>query len=173
MNLLITCARHLEPETQEEIMRILEDLGDSEPKILISSMSGILTVKTKLDPFMVVKKIRESIIDEPWSVRYCLRIIPIQRVTETKIEDMEREISDLLGLISEGESYRISIEKRNSDVSSKELITRVAKIIKNKVSLENPDKIIQIEILGARTGISILNKFDILSVEKTKRSLSE
>lgn len=154
-------------------MRILEDLGDSEPKILISSMSGILTVKTKLDPFMVVKKIRESIIDEPWSVRYCLRIIPIQRVTETKIEDMEREISDLLGLISEGESYRISIEKRNSDVSSKELITRVAKIIKNKVSLENPDKIIQIEILGARTGISILNKFDILSVEKTKRSLSE
>lgn len=173
MNLLITCARHLEPETQEEIERILEQLGDPEPKILISSMSGILTVKTKLDPFMVVKEIRESIIDEPWSIRYCLRIIPIQKVTETKFEDIEHEVLELSGLISEEDSYRISIEKRNSDISSKELITKVAQIIKNKVSLENPDKIIQIEILGAKTGISILNKFDILSVEKTKRSLSE
>ncbi len=173
MNLLITCARHLEPETQEEIERILEQLGDPEPKILISSMSGILTVKTKLDPFMVVKEIRETIIEEPWSIRYCLRIIPIQKVTETKFEAIEHEVSELLGLISEEDSYRISIEKRNSDISSKELITRVAQIVKNKVSLENPDKIIQIEILGAKTGISILNKFDILSVEKTKRSLSE
>ncbi len=173
MNLLITCARHLEPETQEEIERILEQLGDPEPKILISSMSGILTVKTKLDPFMVVKEIRETIIEEPWSIRYCLRIIPIQKVTETKFEAIEHEVSELLGLISEEDSYRISIEKRNSDISSKELITGVAQIVKNKVSLENPDKIIQIEILGAKTGISILNKFDILSVEKTKRSLSE
>ncbi len=88
MNLLITCARHLEPETKEEIIRILGELGDSEPKILITSMSGILTVKTELDPFMVVEKIHESILEEPWSVRYCLRIIPIKKVSETKIEEI-------------------------------------------------------------------------------------
>lgn len=173
MNLLITCARHLEPETKEEIARILEELGDSEPKILITSMSGILTAETELDPFMVVKKIHESIIDEPWSIRYCLRIIPIQKVSETKIEDIEEKISELLESLSTEDSYRISIEKRNSDISSKELITKVADKIKNKVSLENPDKIVQIEILGAMTGISILTKSDILSVEKTKRSLSD
>jgi tRNA acetyltransferase TAN1 len=53
------------------------------------------------------------------------------------------------------------------------LITKIAKNIKNKVSLENPDKIIQIEILGGITGMSILKKSDILSVEKTKRSMSD
>jgi tRNA acetyltransferase TAN1 len=57
-----------------------------------------------------------------------------------------------MGSISEGESYRISIEKRNSDISSQEVITKIANKIKNKVSLENPDKIIQIEILGGITG---------------------
>ena len=31
MNLIITCARHLEPETEEELMSILDDFGDSEP----------------------------------------------------------------------------------------------------------------------------------------------
>ncbi len=79
----------------------------------------------------------------------------------------------MVELISKDDSYRISIEKRNSDISSTELITKVANKIKNKVSLENPDKIVQIEILGAKTGISILKKSDILSVEKTKRSLSD
>ena len=32
MNLIITCARHLEPETEEELMSILDDLGDSDVK---------------------------------------------------------------------------------------------------------------------------------------------
>ena len=173
MNLIITCARHLEPETQEEINKILGLFGDPEPLITITNMSGILTVKTKLDPIFVVKKTQELILDEPWSIRYCLRIIPIQKVSETKIEEIEESISDLIELIPKGDSYRISIEKRNSDISSKELITKIANKIKNKVSLENPDKILQIEILGAKTGISILEKYDILSVEKTKRSLSD
>ncbi len=173
MNLIITCARHLEPEAQEEITRVLGELGDSEPKITITSMSGILTAKTNLDPVKVVKKIHELIIDEPWSIRYCLRIIPIQRISETKIEEIEEIISELVESIPKGDSYRISIEKRNSDISSQELITRIAEKIKNKVSLENPDKIVLIEILGGKTGISILKKSDILSLEKTKRSMSD
>ena len=57
MNLIITCARHLEPETEEELMSILDDFGDSEPKISITNMSGILTAETKLDPIETVKKI--------------------------------------------------------------------------------------------------------------------
>ena len=173
MNLIITCARHLEPETQEEITRILEDFGDSEPKITISSMSGILTAETNLDPVMVVNKIRELILDEPWSIRYCLRIIPIQKVIETKIEEIEKIISELVDSIPKNDTYRISIEKRNSSLSSQELITKIANKIKNKVSLEKPDKIVQLEILGNKTGVSILEKSDILSVEKTKRSLSD
>lgn len=163
----------MEPETKEEINKILGIFGDPTPEITITSMSGILTVKTKLDPIIVVEKIHELILDEPWSIRYCLRIIPIQKVSETKIEEIEKIISEMIELIPKGDSYRISIEKRNSDISSQELITKIAKTIKNKVSLENPDKIIQIEILGVKTGMSILKKSDILSVEKTKRSLSE
>lgn len=173
MNLIITCARHLETETRQELMGILEKIGDSEPTITITNMSGILTAETKLESIEVVKKIKEMLLDEPWCIRYCLRIIPIQKITETKIESIEEGITDLIKLISNGESYRISIEKRNSNISSQELISRVAKKIENKVSLEFPDKIILIEVLGNKTGIAIVKKEDILSVEKTKRSISE
>lgn len=173
MNLIVTCARHLEPETEGELREFLEELGDSEPKVTITSMSGILTAETKLDPVEVVRKIKETLLDEPWSVRYCLRIIPIQKIVETKIEEIEKVVEELSGEISKDEKYRISIEKRNSDVSSQEIITKVASKIKNQVSLEFPDKVVLIEILGNKTGVSVLKKSDILSTEKTKRSISE
>ena len=173
MNLIVTCPRHLEPETKEELMDILEEFGDSDVKVSITNMSGILTADTKLDPIEVVKKIKEMLLDEPWSVRYCKRIIPIQKVIESKIDEIEKSVAELSNQILDDETYRISIEKRNSDLSSKEIITKIADKIKNKVSLEFPDKILLIEILGSKTGISILKKSDILSTEKTKRSISE
>ena len=173
MNLIITCARHLEGDAEEEIIDILDELGDSDVKISVSSMSGIITVQTKLDPIKVVRKMKETLLDEPWSIRYCLRVIPVQKVVETNIEEIEKTISSMSDQIEEKESYRILIEKRNSDISSKEIITKIANGIKNKVSLDFPDKIILIEILGIVTGISILKKSDILSLEKTKRSMSE
>ena len=173
MNLIVTCARHLEGETEDELIDILDELGDSDVKIVVSSMSGIITVQTKLDPIEVVRKMKEMVLDEPWSIRYCLRIIPIQKIVETKIDEIEKIILSMSDQIKEKESYRILIEKRNSDISSKEIITKIANGIKNKVSLDFPDKLILIEILGIVTGISIIKKSDILSLEKTKRSMSD
>ena len=173
MNLIITCARHLEEEAEDEIIDILDELGDTDVKTSISNMSGILTAETALDPIEVVKKMKERLLDEPWSIRYCLRVIPIQKFIETNVKGIEEAISSMSNQIQDTDTYRISIEKRNSDVSSKEIITKIADQIKNKVSLEFPDKIILIEILGNMTGVSILKKSDILSLEKTKRSMSE
>jgi len=173
LNLIITCARHLESETRQELIGILEKVGDPESIVTITNMSGILTVETKLEPVNVVKKIREMLLDEPWCIRYCLRVIPIQKITKTQIEEIEKGVLELIKFISDEESYRISIEKRNSNISSQDLISRIASKIKNKVSLEFPEKIILIEILGNTTGISVVKTTDILSVEKIKRSNSE
>ena len=172
MNLIVTCARNLEGEAEEEIMDILDELGDPDVKISVSNMSGIITIQTKLDPIEVVRKMKEILLDEPWSIRYCLRVIPIQKIVETNLEKIEECISSISDKIEDNESYRILIEKRNSDISSKEIITNIANQIKNKVSLDFPDKIILIEILGIVTGISLIKKSDI-SLEKTKRSMSE
>ena len=173
MNLIVTCARNLEGEAEEEIIDILDELGDPDIKISVSNMSGIITIQTKLDPIEVVRKMKEILLDEPWSIRYCLRVIPIQKIVETNLEKIQECISSISNKIEDNESYRILIEKRNSDISSKEIITNIANQIKNKVSLDFPDKIILIEILGIVTGISLIKKSDILSLEKTKRSMSE
>jgi len=173
LNLIITCARHLEPETTDELSTVLAQFGDENPEISRTSMSGVLTAKTKLVPFEVIKNIREKIVDEPWSIRYCLRIIPIEQVVDTNLEDISTQVFSLMKKVNEKESYRITIEKRNSDISSTEIISKIADNITNKVSLEKPDWIALIEILGNKTGVSVLKSDDIFSLEISKRELLE
>ncbi len=169
MNLLVTCARNLESETEDEIKKILNESGDQKPEIYKSDMRGILFVNTNTETSKIIDWIKKKITEEPWSVRYCLRIIPIQIETDTTIEKIKQSVQKLKNIIPKNDSYRITIEKRNSDMSSKEIITEVANLFSNKVSLDLPDWIILIEILGSKTGISILKKDGIFRLEKSKR----
>ena len=38
MNLIITCARHLESDTEDELRDFFEEFGDPEPKITITNI---------------------------------------------------------------------------------------------------------------------------------------
>ena len=81
MNLLVTCARNLEPETKNEIGKILGEVGDQEPEILNVGMRGILLVKTSIETSRIIEWVKDKVVEEPWLIRYCLRMIPIQTIT--------------------------------------------------------------------------------------------
>ena len=169
MNLIITCARNLELETKNEIRKIFDGLGEQEPEILNVGMRGILMVNTIIEPSKIISWVKNKIVEEPWLIRYCLRIIPIQMITETEIDKIKQNVIKLKDTIQKNDSYRITIEKRNTSISSNEIITEIAKIFPNKVSLNQPDWIILIEILGNETGISILKNDGMFSLDKAKR----
>jgi len=169
LNLIITCARNLESETKNEIRKILDELGDQEPEILNVGMRGILMVNTIIEPSKIIDWVKNKIIEEPWLIRYCFRIIPIQRITDTEIDKIAQNVIKLKDTIQKNDSYRITIEKRNTSISSSEIITEVAKIFPNKVSLNQPDWIVLIEIIGNETGISILKNDELFSLDKAKR----
>jgi len=169
LNLIITCARSLESATKNEINKILDELGDQEPEILNVGMRGILMVNTVIEPSKIIDYVKNKMIEEPWLIRYCLRIIPIQMITETEIDKIKQNVIKLKDTIQKNDSYRITIEKRNTSISSNEIITEIAKIFPNKVSLNQPDWIILIEIIGNKTGISILKNDWMFSLDKAKR----
>ena len=169
MNLLVTCARSLETETKNEIEKILSELGDQEPEILNVGMRGILMVNTSVEPSKIIDWVKDKITEEPWLIRYCLRMIPIQSMTETDMGEITKNVIRLKDVIQKNDSYRITIEKRNTDISSTEIITEIANIFPNKVSLNQPDWIVLIEILGNDTGISILKDDELFSLDKAKR----
>jgi len=169
LNLIITCARNLESETKNEIKKILDELGDQEPEILNVGMRGILMVDTIIEPSKIIDWVRNKIVEEPWLIRYCLRIIPIQSITETNMDKIKQNVTKLKDSIQKNDSYRITVEKRNTSISTNEIIAEVAKIFPNKVSLNKPDLIVLIEILGDKTGISILKDSELFSLDKSKR----
>ena len=170
MNLLVTCARNLETETKNEIGKILDEIGDQESEVLNVGMRGILMVNTSIEPSKIIDWVKDKVVEEPWLIRYCLRMIPIQSVTETDMSKITNDIIKLKDVIQQNDSYRITIEKRNTDMSSTEIITKIAKIFPNKVSLNQPDWIVLIEILGNMAGISILKENEIFSLDKAKRA---
>ena len=169
MNLLVTCARNLETETKNEIEKILGEIGDQEPEILNVGMRGILMVNTNIESSKIITWVKDKVVEEPWFIRYCLRMIPIQTTTETEMSKIAENVIKLKNVMKQNDSYRITIEKRNTDMSSTEIITEIAKIFPNEVSLNQPDWVILIEILGDKTGISILKDSEMFSLDKAKR----
>ena len=169
MNLIITCQRNLEVPTILEIQNFLERFGDTEAVIEKTVFSGIIEVETKLDIIKVLDNFKEIIEDEPWLIKYCSRIIPIQEVCESKLEYITDKVNSLSNIIKKNETYRITVEKRQSSLHTKDIISEIADSLPNKVSLENSDWEIIIQVLRDRTGISIMPPNSILSVDRQKR----
>ncbi|MBC8251317.1 MAG: THUMP domain-containing protein [Candidatus Nitrosopelagicus sp.] len=169
MNLIITCQRNLEEPTILEIQNILERFGDMDVVIEKTVFSGIIKVETKLDIIKVLEKFKDIIEDEPWLVKYCSRIIPIQEECESKLDEIADRVKSLSHIIRKNDTYRITVEKRQSSLHTKDIISIIADSLSNKVSLENSDWEIIIQVLRDRTGISVIPPNSILSVNKQKR----
>ena len=163
----------MEEEASDEISKILAILGDDKSRMEHSRFSGIVMTHTSLDPFQVVNKIKTKILDEPWSVRYCHRFIPIQESTKATQDNIVMIVQNHMHKMQPEDTYRITIEKRGSELSTKELIGSIAETVKNKVSLEKYDWNIIVEILGDIVGVSILKEDDIISTMKVKRDSME
>jgi tRNA acetyltransferase TAN1 len=67
------------------------------------------------------------------------------------------------------ETFRITVERRNTWLRSSEIIAKVAAIIGNKVDLENPDWIVLVEIIGKLVGISVIRPDEVFSSVIEKR----
>ena len=169
MNLLITCQRNMEYETINEITQLLDMFGDSNPNILKTKFSGIIIAETVLEALEVIERFRRKIENEPWELRYSSRIIPIQKICQTDLALIRQNVIDLIPSIKSDETYKISLEKRDSDIMRSEIISNIADLLTNKVSLEEPDWEIILQILGDKTGIGVMPKNSILSITKIKR----
>ena len=78
---------------------------------------------------------------------------------KSQLRKIIREAVFLSNNIRDDETYRITIEKRGTKIKSEEIIEGIANQVKQKVSLEYPDKILLIEIMNERTGLSLISSF--------------
>ena len=173
-NLLATTSRGNERQMRYELTYLLKDeLGDPEPTVGKTGIRGLVVAKTSLDPCDVVEKFRAMLQEHPYKFRYALRIIPIEKVVPTNLEEIKRVATELAARFEENETYRVTVEKRFTNLHSRDLIEAAVTGIdatgnERKVNLENPDKIMLIQVLGGLTGMALIKPNDVLAVLKEK-----
>jgi tRNA acetyltransferase TAN1 len=171
-NLIASTFKYGEEDAQKELLDLLEILGDQRPRSQITDINGIVVAYTNLDLFQVINSLRELVKNEPWQVHYLLRLLPIESVVYTKTEDIRNAAKNLTLKMRSQDTFRITIERRHTLVSSADIIATVGSQINNKVDLSNPDWIVLIEIIGPLSGISVLKPNQIFSSVIEKRNSS-
>jgi tRNA acetyltransferase TAN1 len=166
-NLLISYLWGAHRKAKEEILRILRTLDDENPLVRRTIAMGIMGVKTSLDPRGVVHKLREMFNKDPFILQQTTKWVPVDLWTNSDINSMRDAVKVLRSRIRAGEKWRITVEKRRYTQYHKiEIITALAELIDEEVDLENPDKILRVDIIGRYAGLSILKPQDIFSVSK-------
>ena len=128
----------MELKAINEVSKLLDEFGDSNSSVLKTQFSGIIKIETGLKILELIEKFRDKIENEPWELRYCSRIIPIQKTCQTDLITIKQNVADLIPLIDPNETYKISIERRDSKLIRNEIISNIAKLLTNHVSLERP-----------------------------------
>ena len=169
-NLLVTTSRGNEEDVCSEMWYLLGEVGDQAAAVDRTGVTGLVVVKTLLDPFEVIEKLRKVLKERPWEFRYTLRIMPIEKVTRTDLGEIQLIATELASKIAQDETFRVTVEKRFSKIPSSELIEAAATNIERKVSLDRPDRIVLLQVIGKLTGVSVVRPTDIMSVAKEKLS---
>ena len=151
----------------EEMKDLLEQLGDISPEATTSIARGIIIANTNLNPFVVIKKVRELVWKNENPYKLILKLRPIERIVKANLEEIKQACAELAEKkIDKNQTFRITLERRFTNIERNDLIVAAASNIDREVDLNNPDKIVFIEILEDLSGISILKQEDELSIPK-------
>jgi tRNA acetyltransferase TAN1 len=173
-NLIATSGRGMEFDAKLELERLLLEIGDEEAEVWESGIGGLILGRTNLGPKEAVAGLRTLVDDRPFDFRLLRRVIPLEVHIETDLEKIERECTKLSERIQEEESFRVTVEKRHTDLGRRELIEAAAKNVDSPVDLEQPDWILLVEVVGDETGISLLGREEeILNVTDALRERGE
>jgi tRNA acetyltransferase TAN1 len=170
VNLILTSAKGLEARASAEFKEIALLSGVRKVTLERSAYDGVVEVEAE-NPKGVMSFLSEFVRSEPFKVRFIMRVIPVDRVVDTKMEEITKAVKELSSAIGPAETFRVTIEARDSPYEDKEIIDAVASVVDRKVSLSSPDKIVFVQIFGEYSCVSVLAPQDILSIPKLKRAV--
>jgi tRNA(Ser,Leu) C12 N-acetylase TAN1 len=152
-----------------EVIRILRLFGDPAPYIEKTNVMGIAIARTGLDNRTVIKRCRELWNENPLgSFEFATKWVPADHWCTTDLDAMKRLIDDeIRDRIGDNQTWGMKVNKRRwQQFHTSEIIEYLAADIDRKVDLDNPDRIIWVDIIGPETAISLLSPDEIFSITR-------
>ena len=163
-NLIVTHDPSHAGSAKEEVEKALKAIKQK-AKFLKSDIEGIF--KLRVGNAKKIVKGLSKLKSKKRMFEHTFYWIPIEKWVAANIKIMQKEIKKLQKGIKKNEKWKLGMQKRHFDqIHSTELIMRLTEVVdKPKVDLENPQKIIEVQIIGKKAGLALLNKDEIFSVK--------
>ena len=163
-NLIVTHDASHAGSSKEEVEKALKSIRQK-AKFLKSDIEGLFNLRVG-NAKKIVKGL-SKLKSKKGMFEHTYHWIPIEKWIATNVKSMQKEIKKLQKGIKKTEKWKLDLHKRHFDMGSTELIIKLTEVVdKPKVDLDNPQKIIEVQITGKKTGLALLNKDEILSIVK-------
>ncbi len=164
MYLLISTPRNLETPAYTEMKVLLKEIDIQQIERKPLNISGLVLVKVGKDPLQIVQELRKILEVDPWRLKVVYKIKPIETLVDTRLDLLGEAVEAFVPRIRTDRSFKIELKRRFTNIKSEVLIAELAQRFDCPVDLENPEKILLVEVLGPNTGLSVCSPEDILSI---------
>ena len=164
-NLLVTHDASHAGSSKEEVEKALKAIKQK-AKFLKSDVDGLF--KLRVENAKKIVKSLGKLRNRKGMFEHTFHWVPIEKWASTNVKVLQKEIKKLQKGIKKNEKWKMDLQKRHFEqMHSTELIMKLTEVVdRQKVDLENPQKIIEVQIIGKKTGLALLNKDEILSLAK-------
>lgn len=168
MDLLISydCGRFR--RARHETLDVLRRLGDEHSDAERSSVDGIAIAHTALDPREVVSRCR-CLAEQGYTFRFAIKWVPVDYWCDTELDTIRKLLAQKVrDRIAADETWGMQLAKRRWETHhSHDIVVDLARAIDRKVALTHPDKLVRVDVLGAKTAISVLRPEEVFSVRRS------
>jgi tRNA acetyltransferase TAN1 len=169
-NLVVATYRQRENDCISELWFFAREIGDTRFDASRTGLPSLVVARTSLDPELFAIRAYEKILENPWYFRYVLKLTPIHVTVTSDVESIARAALELASRkLNAGETFKVETHIRLSSLNREEIIGAIAGKITNKVNLDSPDKVILVEVIGDKAGVSVIPPEMVVSIEKARR----
>lgn len=164
VSMIITYDPAHEASCKQSIENVMKTVSAT-PKFLKSRYAGVFLVEVD-KPVTIIKKLVKLADKNKGIFGKTHRYIPVDKWVPAKINDMQEAIKSLVPGIKKSDKWKMELDKRYyHKIDYNELIMKLTDVVdREKIDLQNPDKIIKVEIIGNNAAISVLKPDEQLAI---------
>ena len=167
-NMIVTFDPNHRGTAELELREVLKQVGEK-PQIGQTEVEGLFKVAVS-NARAAAAKIRNLCSSNPNLFAVTHHYTPIDNWCQSDVSAMQKLIRAASSGIGQNEKWKMGLNKRHWDqLEGVKLIIKLTDVVERKhVDLDNPDRIVQVEIIGKEAGVALLTPKDIVDIAKEK-----
>lgn len=167
-NLIVTFdPNHLE-SAKKEIMHLLDEVKQKAQILAADEGLAHLAVKDARNAIEDLENLSKKSLDK---FQHTMKWVPIDVWCKNSVKEMQTNIKKMVKGIKPDEKWKMELKTRKLKDKPDEikLVMSLTEVVDRKhVDLENPEKVIKVEIIGNKAGLALLDKKHLLNIAKLK-----